>query len=115
MKLELVTVDVRAATKSTWRPNKRTRVYFWPEGESILQNLFVGRHTRPYLEFRKQLMADVLKQAGVREQKAAWSQRAGCSCPCSPGFILEDKAGYETGIPEDIHVTYRVVEEAKVA
>jgi hypothetical protein len=116
MKLELVNVDVRAATESTWRLNKRTRVYFWPEGETSLQNLFEGRHSRPFLEFRRQLMDEVLRQAGLREQKALWSQKAGCSmCPCSPGFVLEDLAGYETGIPEDIHVTYRVIEEVATA
>ena len=36
-------------------------------------------------------------------------------CPCSPGFILEDLAGYDVGIPEDIHVTYRVIEQEVAA
>lgn len=73
---------------------KKPRVYFFHD-ESILENL-ENRRSRPYNEYRK-LMPEVLKKANKNPDfadipentKAAWSQKAGCSCGCSPGFILQ--------------------------
>jgi len=74
--------------------DKKTIVYFWPEGESVLENL-ANRRNRPYTEYRK-LLPEVFKELRSRginlpdNPKANWSQKAGCSCGCSPGFILPD-------------------------
>lgn len=81
---------------------KCPRVYFFEKNESILAHLN-RRHYRPHQEYRK-LLPQVYKQLdfplGV---KAKWSQYAGCSCPCSPGFILKlpDDFSYQ----QDIFVT----------
>jgi hypothetical protein len=93
---------------------KMTRVYFWPKGETILDQLFTRRH-RPYEEWRK-LLPEVFDQLELDYTgKSRWSQRAGCTCPCSPGFVLEHKLMVD-GMPIDIHVDldYRTDEE-KVA
>ena len=66
----------------------KNRVYIFPKGESLLENL-MNRKGRPYNEYRKHVMPDVLEAMGLpRHTKVKWSQYAGCSCPCSPGFIV---------------------------
>ena len=75
-------IDVRRSS------GKRSRVYIFPKGESLIENL-MNRKGRPYNEYRKQVMPDVLEAMGLpRDTKVKWSQYAGCSCPCSPGFIV---------------------------
>ena len=75
-------IDVR----EKW--NGKSRVYIFPKGENLVENL-INRRTRPYTEYRKQVMPDVLEAMGLpRDTKVKWSRYAGCSCPCSPGFIV---------------------------
>ena len=73
-----------------------SRVYVWPRGESILENL-CNRRSRPYTEYRKLLAGKSFME------KARWSQKAGCSCGCSPGFIL-DRTLHKDDKPVDFHV-----------
>lgn len=65
------------------RQNK-SRLHVFVEGENVLENL-ENRFTRPHHQY-KQLVAPILEALGV---KARWSQKAGCSCGCSPAFILD--------------------------
>ena len=62
-------------------------IYFWPSKETTQENL-VNRRNRPYKEWKK-LIPQVLEQLNIENPgyKWTWSQYAGCSCPCSPGFI----------------------------
>lgn len=77
----------------SWKAyEKGTRVYVFPEGESIWEN-FLNRRNRPVDVFRdaaKRALADL----GIEHYKLQWSRYAGCSCPCSPGFVLLDVAGH---------------------
>jgi len=78
---------------------KNIRVYVWPESETILENL-QNRRQRPYTIWRKEVIPSVLKELNLpADTKVRWSQYAGCSCPCSPGFIINDYYG------KDVHVT----------
>ena len=87
-------IDVRRQTK--W---SKTRVYVWPQSESILENL-QNRRQRPYTIWKKEVIPSVLKELGLpTNTKVRWSQYAGCSCPCSPGFIIDSNYG------KDVHVT----------
>lgn len=71
-----------------WRDYaKKPRVYVWPQGETILQNL-QERKNRPIRLFRD-LAVKALAEHNITATKMRWSQYAGCTCPCSPGFILE--------------------------
>lgn len=81
---------------------KCPRVYFFEKNESILAHLH-RRHYRPHQEYRKLLPQVYAKLDFPSGVKAKWSQYAGCSCPCSPGFILKlpDDFSYE----QDIFVT----------
>jgi hypothetical protein len=65
----------------------KSRLYFFVE-ETILENL-QKRHCRPYSEYR-QLIPKIFKKLKIPiNTKAKWSQKAGCNCGCSPGFILD--------------------------
>lgn len=72
-----------------------TRLYFFPRGESVMDNLR-NRRGRPYNDWRTLIPAVLAKLSKVggdvepfmKPDKVSWSQRAGCSCPCSPGFIV---------------------------
>lgn len=84
MKIQVAPMD--------WRERaKKPRVYFSHVDESILEN-FENRRSRPIEAYRK-LMVDVIPMLapfGVpADVKYRWSQKAGCPCGCSPGFILQ--------------------------
>lgn len=71
-----------------YRP-RANRIYLWPEGETILQNL-ANRHSRPTKQWRKEVIPQVLEQLGYpKDAKVRFSQKAGCRCGCSPGWIME--------------------------
>jgi hypothetical protein len=73
----------------SWRSfNKMPRVYCTPTNETVVENFF-NRHNRPAKEYKK-VAIDALKTLGIQATKMRWSQYAGCTCPCSPGFILDD-------------------------
>lgn len=75
------------------KPMRRTRVYVSGSGAfDVLEDLR-DRFRRPYVAWRP-LVLDVLKSLGYEDLKLRWSQRAGCSCGCSPGFIIEGGARY---------------------
>ena len=88
-------------------------VYVNIEGETVLENL-MNRKCRPYTAYKHLLNAH-LQELGIPvDAKLAWNQKAGCSCPCSPGFNvkLKDSAGndyrtalYDNGKPVNIYVT----------
>jgi hypothetical protein len=70
--------------------DKATRIYVNIKGESIFTNL-IYRTSRPVELYRKAVMM-ALPVLGLDDCTLRWSQKAGCSCPCSPGFILlQDK------------------------
>ena len=75
-----------------WSNQKRTTksvLYFFPVGETIIDNLAM-RRKRPIKEFRA-LIPEVCAAVGLNmaDHKFSWSQKAGCSCGCSPGFVVK--------------------------
>ena len=73
-----------------WKEYHRSpRIYVFPKGESILQNFFMGRHNRPYKMYREKILPTVFEDLKWDPKiKVRWSQYAGCTCPCSPGFVV---------------------------
>ena len=73
----------------------KTRIYFHPSSETVMENL-MNRKSRPYNEYRK-MLPKLFEQLGWNDGKimprAKWSQFAGCSCPCSPGFVVDNVYG----------------------
>jgi hypothetical protein len=107
--ITVVKVDTRAKPYRKWvnpttpygrgyvqrdETNVKTRLYLWPEGEEVIENFLVGRHTRPVALYRLALPA-IFKELQIGPYKAIWSQKAGCSCGCSPAFILDARLGYD--------------------
>jgi len=77
------------------RPRTNGRAYFFPSDETVIDNL-MNRRNRPHTQY-KVLLLELLKKKGLKPEKITWSQKAGCSCGCSPGFILK-------GLQKDIFV-----------
>lgn len=105
--LTITEIDVRArryparATAADYREfHSKPRCYVHPSGETVLENLFVGRRNRPVDLYKnevvpevKQALADFVSEqlnrpVALSEFSLRWSQKAGCSCGCSPGFIV---------------------------
>ncbi len=104
--LHIQSITLRPKTGSSSKSNAqdyfhRARVYVWPEGESVLQNM-QNRRERPYTVYKAEVLPKVLQMLGIpADTKLSWSQKAGCTmCPCSPGFVDNNKV-----LPWDIHIT----------
>lgn len=74
--------------------NVKTRLYLWPSNESVIENFLVGRHTRPVGILRLAIPA-IFAELKIGPYKARWSRKAGCSCGCSPAFIIDARLGYD--------------------
>ena len=96
-------VDIRDGS-----PTDLSRVYFFPAGEDalffadtlehLLQNI---DDLPPPEDYRADLMPAVLAAMVLpKDTEFQWHQFAGCSCGCSPGFVIENSKG------KDICVTY---------
>lgn len=86
---KIVSVEERRSGGGCGRAGSNGVIYIWDrKGETILENMFL-RRVRPYTLWRKKVLPQLVERfpelAGFR---ISWSQRAGCSCPCSPGFIV---------------------------
>jgi len=97
--LTITQVRVRAQQE---RPSTKGRIYVNPTGETVLANL-ANRRTRPYNEYRKlfpQIRAELAQQGYDLPEtaKISWSQYAGCSCPCSPGFVVQGLHGHNVWV-----------------
>jgi hypothetical protein len=75
--------------------SKRARIYIWPVNETIIDNL-INRHCRPIDVYRRDILPTVLGLIGGTS--AHWDQEAGCSCGCSPGFVVDDVYGLEVHV-----------------
>ena len=82
------------------------RLYIWPKGESAMENFLEGRYNRPVDFYRKEVLPTIKKLFNIdRNTEISWSQKAGCSCPCSPGFIIKDHKFFNMEERYDINVT----------
>ena len=57
------------------------------ESFDVIEDL-MNRRNRPYAFWRKAIRKAIASSI-IDLEKMAWSQTAGCSCPCSPGFVLD--------------------------
>jgi hypothetical protein len=105
--MEIAKIAVRLDQDAKW--NAKARIYFWPEGETLMENL-QNRRQRPYTAYRKllpEVWARLQQQGDISATdplpRVSWSRYAGCSmCPCSPGFIVQ-----ATTSRKSIHVTVK--------
>jgi hypothetical protein len=69
--------------------SRKSRAYVFVRNESLWDNL-MDRRNRP-TKIYKMILEMALSKAGIEKEEyksAYWSQHAGCTCACSPGFIL---------------------------
>lgn len=92
----------KSADSRYWRDhkyrNRATRLYVWIKDETIWENL-QNRRVRPYTVWRKEIVPTVLQALELpADTKVRWSRKAGCSCGCSPGFILPDYHTFDVSV-----------------
>lgn len=73
--------------RASQRPDGHSIVYVSVPGKTVFEQL-VNRRSRPYKALRPIVLEELTKR-GIKFTNIRWSQRAGCSCPCSPGFIIQ--------------------------
>lgn len=82
------------------RPVSRVRLFIETKDESVAENLMARMfgHSAPYKTYRQEVLPRVFKKLKIDPAKVSWSQKAGCSCGCSPGYVLDINptvAGFE--------------------
>lgn len=104
--LNIKSITLRPKSGSSVKRNAnqfyhRPRIYISPDGETVMENFREGRHTRPYTQYKQEILPLLFRLLGLTGVKVSWSKKAGCTmCPCSPGFIVKDG-----NVPYDIWVT----------
>lgn len=98
--------------------NAKPRLHVWIDGESVIENL-AYRTNRPSKLYRT-MLPEILRRLGLpADTKATWNQKAGCSCGCSPGFVLDiprvKRRNLTDATPEriDFHATLAASQVAK--
>lgn len=84
---------------------KAPRVYVWADDKFDVMEDLANRTRRPYTVWRKEVrrIFAMLSEQGIVDLDVTamgWSQYAGCSCPCSPGFVLKARPGVHFVSPE---------------
>jgi hypothetical protein len=82
---------ITAVKLTDFESDRSGRIYFWPNKENVIENMR-DRGLRPHQVWRKMLpiVLEKAKKDAKLAESAKWSQNAGCSCGCSPGFIVPD-------------------------
>jgi hypothetical protein len=91
--------SVRTQTQD--KPTNKTRISVFLKNENIIENL-LNRYSRESKLYRKEVLPTAFKKLKtvdpelykqIKDDKWKWSQYAGCSCGCSPGFVGSTKTG----------------------
>ena len=102
-----LSIEVRGRKFNYWerRTSPKARFYFWHDGVSILDDFWarVAKVDRPYAYYRKALLPTIQAVVRYGDDKVRWSKFAGCSCPCSPGFIYDGSDLANTDVFVMIH------------
>lgn len=75
------------------RFGRKMRIHLFPQNETIIENL-QNRRNRDRSLWRK-ISLLTLHNLNLSNVKLTFSQKAGCFCGCSPGFIANLKNGQE--------------------
>lgn len=93
--MEIKEIRTRTATYRdnyrVWTGQVKTRLHFFhDQDESVLEQM-VNRRNRPYEVFRQ--FVPIVLDGAPEGTRVNWSQYAGCSCGCSPAFIVTKGSG----------------------
>lgn len=73
----------------------RSIIYFIINGPTVMQEIN-EKKGKYYNVFRKEVLPTVFKKAKLPlDTKVIWSDKAGCSCGCSPGFLITGQKGFD--------------------
>ncbi len=88
--LELL-IDIEYKSKYEQKYRRHHGImYIFHSDEDIVDDL-INRHSRPHLQYRKEILPKVREVLNISSDvKFNWNQKAGCKCPCSPGFLISD-------------------------
>lgn len=87
------TSGYEAWKRATKEKHRSAQIHIFLSGEKLIDNL-MNRRQRPYTMYRKELIPQILKEMKLpANTKVFWRQNAGCSCGCSPGFIVDGAYG----------------------
>ena len=101
--MQLVVTEVKKHIVQGRNRSAQTRIYLWKNKQSIGDNL-LSRGREPVALYRRDLLPAISSQVPeVAGNNWTWSSKAGCSCGCSPGFIVKSTVGFE------LHVRFDVV------
>jgi hypothetical protein len=106
--MQVTISNPKARTRENGQKDRfsKSRIYIDVQGETIMDNL-MNRKSRPYQQY-KALMPMIFELLNIEPKPVAWSQYAGCSCPCSPGFIIKEG---DRGVDYWITITYTNTKE----
>lgn len=109
--------EVEVTVRKDWkygRYGRKPRVYVSVADESLAENL-ENRRNRPVKVYRD-IVKQALQEVEIGAEKLLWSQYAGCTCACSPGFVLTT-GGYSFGYMDEYErceIWVTVKKQAKV-
>ena len=88
--------------------NSRIHVFHKGVGSEHLFGIANGaRWNHPSDLYRQVVVPEALKALNLPASTSVrWSQKAGCSCGCSPGFIVSDNEGHR-----EVFVTIEIAEK----
>lgn len=81
---------------------EEARPHFVLEGEQSAEYKKAGR---AYRAEERRIIAAALAEIGIKFEKVNFSQKAGCSCPCSPGWIANDVLTIDGFRIDDLYVS----------
>lgn len=81
------------------KEKNKSRIYIFHTDESPIENLN-NRRFRQNQIYRKEVLPELFQKLGI-SGKVVWSQKAGCKCGCSPGFIFQDES-YDKDVFVDV-------------
>jgi hypothetical protein len=93
--MNIKSLEVRPRQNGPYNNYAKARIYIFLEGETIRQNL-ESRRCRPVTFYKQAVLPELLNRVPeLQGHKLKWSQKAGCRCGCSPGFIVENSSSYD--------------------
>lgn len=98
MTFKVIALDVRQGPTWAKGRNVKARIHVYPQGDNTWRAL-TERHNHPYEAYKAEpgMIESALVALGLdpATAKVRWSQKAGCSCGCSPAFIVHGPDSYK--------------------
>jgi hypothetical protein len=71
----------------------KMKLYFFPKNQSLIETI-MKRYNSPAVLWKK-LGSEAMAELGyrIKDNKLSFSQKAGCSCGCSPGLVTTKRTG----------------------